>query len=163
MEIRKANQQDWQEILAIYQRAREYMRQTGNPNQWKNSSPCPQVLANDIALGNLYVVVEGSCIHGVFALIYGSDPTYVRIDGAWLNDEPYAAIHRVASAGKKKGILEICLRYCRSQYTNLRIDTHHDNHIMQHLLDKYGFIRCGTIFLANGDPRIAYQHIGKDS
>jgi len=27
----------------------------------------------------------------------------------------------------------------------------------QHLLAKYGFCRCGTIYLENGSPRIAYQ------
>ena len=39
----------------------------------------------------------------------------------------------------------------------IRIDTHADNVIMHHVLRKYGFTRCGVIFLANGDPRDAYQ------
>ena len=76
-----------------------------------------------------------------------------------LNDAPYAAIHRVASAGKRKGVLQECLDYCSAKHQNLRIDTHFDNKIMQHLLEKYGFHRCGTIYLENGDPRIAYQLI----
>ena len=29
--------------------------------------------------------------------------------------------------------------------------------IMQNLLEKHGFIRCGIIYVANGTPRIAYQ------
>ena len=29
--------------------------------------------------------------------------------------------------------------------------------IMHHILGKYGFTRCGVIYLANGDPREAYQ------
>ena len=162
MEVRKAKQEDWKEILAIYSRAREYMRQTGNPNQWKDTSPAPRQLTDDIQAGNLYVVVEENCIHGVFALIPGPDPTYKKIDGTWLNDEAYAAIHRVASAGKQKGILSILLQYCAAQYTNLRIDTHHDNRIMQHLLEKHGFTRCGIIHLENGEPRSAYQFVKKD-
>ena len=72
---------------------------------------------------------------------------------------PYAAIHRVASAGKRTGVLAQCLDYCIAKHQNLRIDTHFDNKIMQHLLEKYGFYRCGTIYLENGDPRIAYQFI----
>lgn len=28
---------------------------------------------------------------------------------------------------------------------------------MQHLLEKYGFVRCGIIYLPDGAPRIAYQ------
>ena len=40
---------------------------------------------------------------------------------------------------------------------NIRIDTHEDNRIMQHLLDKYGFAKCGCIYVEDGTPRIAYQ------
>ena len=30
---------------------------------------------------------------------------------------------------------------------------------MQHLLEKHGFSYCGIIYLANGDPRLAYQRL----
>jgi len=147
--------------LAIYQRARDYMCQTGNPNQWKDSNPSAEILAKDITIGQLYVLEEIGVLQGVFALIPGKDPTYSYIEGSWLNSEPYAAIHRVASAGLRKGVLADCLAWCGSRYRNLRIDTHHDNRIMQHLLTKHGFTRCGIIYLENGEPRIAYQRISK--
>lgn len=156
MDIRKATLSDWEKIQAVYARARAYMRQTDNPNQWGQHAPADHILRNDIDKGQLYVIQEDD-IEGVFALIPGDDPTYQYIEGKWLNDKPYAAIHRVASAGNKKGILEVCLSYCHQIYPELKIDTHKDNLIMQHLLCKHGFIQCGTIYLANGDPRIAYQ------
>jgi hypothetical protein len=31
---------------------------------------------------------------------------------------------------------------------------------MQHQLEKLGFLRCGTITLANGEGRVAYQYKG---
>ena len=158
--IRHAVQQDWFHILAIYARAREYMRQTGNPNQWDNHSPALSVIQEDIEKGQLYLLEDNDGIQAVFALIFGEDPTYGIIEGSWLNDDPYAAIHRVASAGKRKGVLAECLAYCQQTHWNLRIDTHDDNKIMQHLLEKYGFRRCGIIYLENGDPRIAY-HLSK--
>lgn len=161
MDIRKAVTGDWEQILAIYQRARDYMRQTGNPNQWQTSRPDPNTLAENIANGLLYVLEESGVLHGVFALISGADPTYNYIDGNWLNDEPYAAIHRVASAGLRRGVLGDCLSWCGRRYKNLRIDTHNDNRIMQHLLTKHGFTRCGIIYLENGEPRIAYHRIAK--
>ena len=34
-----------------------------------------------------------------------------------------------------------------------------DNQIMQHLLEKNGFTRCGIIHVADGTPRIAYQKL----
>lgn len=135
------------------------MRQTGNPNQWKDDSPSQAVLLDDIQKRQLYILEDSLGIQAVFALIPGDDPTYGYIEGSWLNDAPYAAIHRVASAGTRKGVLKECLDYCGAKYSSLRIDTHFDNKIMQHLLDKYGFHRCGTIYLENGDPRLAYQLI----
>ena len=155
--IRCASTNDLEEIGAIYARAREYMRQTGNPTQWGEHSPALSVLEEDIRLQQLYLLEDDAGIQAVFALIPGEDPTYRNIKGSWLNEAPYAAIHRVASAGKRNGVLVECLNYCTKQYTNLKIDTHFDNRIMQHLLEKYGFCMCGTIYLENGDPRIAYQ------
>jgi len=42
---------------------------------------------------------------------------------------------------------------------NIRIDTHKDNRIMQHNIEKHGFTYCGIIYLANGDERLAYQKL----
>ncbi len=158
MEIRTATMQDIGDVLPVYERARRYMRETGNPNQWKNTSPTREQLEADIARGELYIMTDEDGVQGVFALIFGEDDSYGYIEGRWLNDAPYATIHRVASAGNRHGILEICLAYCASRCRNLRIDTHEDNRIMQHLVEKFGFVRCGIIYLAsNGEPRIAYQ------
>ena len=43
------------------------------------------------------------------------------------------------------------------QCGNLKIDTHRDNHIMQHLLERKGFTYCGIIHTDNGAERLAYQ------
>lgn len=157
MNTRKATLNDIETILEIYARARDYMKQTGNENQWKNVYPPVEVVENDIKQGNLYVIHENDEIHAVFAFIPGIDPTYNVIDGKWLNDKPYSAMHRVASAGKIKGMLHECVNYALTQCNNIKIDTHHDNKVMQHQLEKEGFIRCGIIKLQNGEPRIAYQ------
>lgn len=42
---------------------------------------------------------------------------------------------------------------------NIRIDTHRNNRIMQHCIDRYGFSYCGIIYLESGDERLAYQLI----
>ncbi len=159
MIVRPAILNDLSIILDIYATARNFMRNTGNADQWKNIYPPKDLLEKDIENGNLYVVCEDSEIHSVFAFIPGVDPTYNEIDGAWLNDKPYAAIHRVASAGKKKGMLHECVNYALQHSDNIKIDTHHDNKVMQHQLEKEGFVRCGIIKLENGEPRIAYQKL----
>lgn len=157
-QIRSARPEDLTEILAVYAFARSFMEKTGNPNQWGKTNPPKEQLVQDIEAGNLYVVTDESGIHGVFAFLPGEDPTYGYIAGAWRSNEPYAAIHRVASDGCG-GIFSAILGFCRSRCAHLRIDTHHDNKVMQHVVQKHGFKRCGIIYLANGDPRIAYDLI----
>ena len=44
-----------------------------------------------------------------------------------------------------------------SKDNNIRIDTHRDNKIMRHNIEKHCFTYCGIIYLANGDERLAYQ------
>lgn len=157
MIVRKATVNDLSPVLDIYATARKFMQDTGNASQWKNIYPPKDLVEEDIQKGNLYVVCEDSEIYAVFAFIPGVDPTYNEIDGAWLNENGYAAIHRVASSGKKKGMLHECVKYALKYSSNIKIDTHHDNKVMQHQLEKEGFVRCGIIRLENGEPRIAYQ------
>lgn len=158
MTIRPANKNDLETIAAIYSYAREQMRLSGNPGQWGNDKPSFETIRNDIEKKQSYVIVEQNRICGVFAFLIGPDPTYRIIeDGAWLNDEPYGTIHRIAGNGQTNGILAKALSFCEAQINNIRIDTHDDNHIMQHLLAKYGFQKCGYIYVEDGSRRTAYQ------
>ena len=63
----------------------------------------------------------------------------------------------MAANGKEKGIADKCIRWCFEQHHNIRVDTHHDNYVMQNILKKNGFEECGIIYTHNGTPRIAYQ------
>ena len=86
---------------------------------------------------------------------------YARIyDGQWLDDmQPYGTIHRLAGREDARGVAAACFDWCGTQLPNLRADTHRDNRIMQHILQKHGFRYCGIIYLLNGDERLAYQKI----
>ena len=158
--IRPAEVSDLPEIRRIYDAAKLYMNKTGNPNQWNVGYPPDKMLKNDIENHQLYVVKDIN-IGGVFALIPGIDPTYIEIDGAWLRDHEYAAIHRVASDGHLRGVLASAVEFAREKYPelDLRIDTHHENHIMQAAIKRLNFVECGIIHLQNGDPRVAFQLI----
>ncbi len=161
--IRKANLSDYDTIMSIYEIAREFMRNTGNPNQWKNTNPTPEQVKEDINNQTCHVIYDSVEICGVFALCEGIDETYLHIeDGNWLNDNEYVTIHRIASNQKVPGIFKCALEYCQSLYQNIRIDTHEDNKVMQHVITKNGFKRCGIIYLKNGEPRIAYQWSKKE-
>ncbi len=157
LKIRSTTKQDFEAIMEIYRYAREQMRSNGNPNQWYDKFPEASTLSNDIDRNNSYVIEQDGIICGVFTFIIGKEPTYERIEGSWKNDDDYGTIHRIASNGKIKGIFDICLKFCENKISNIRIDTHKDNKIMQHLIEKNGFEKCGIIYVEDGSPRIAYQ------
>ncbi len=162
MEIRRTEPADLDAVMDIYDRARQYMKGHGNPNQWIDGYPSRELILEDIENSNSYVcITEGETV-AVFSYIFGTDPTYLKIyGGSWLNDERYGVIHRIASISHQKGVASYCIDWCFRQCCNIRIDTHEDNYIMQNLLVKNGFIRCGTIYLLSGASRIAYQKTEK--
>lgn len=158
MTIRTTKPDDLEQILQIYAYARAHMRQNGNPSQWGDSRPSVALLQEDIQKGQSHVMEKDGQICAVFTFIPGEDPTYRTIEeGRWLDDAPYGTIHRIAANGTAKGVFRQCLAYCMSQIPNIRIDTHKDNAVMRHLLEKNGFVPCGIIYVEDGSPRIAYQ------
>jgi acetyltransferase, GNAT family len=158
--IRKAVESDLLDIKSIVDKARELMKASGNVNQWVDGYPSIDVLLSDIRSGNAYLLLREDKVVAYFAMIDGSDPTYNFIaEGNWLNDESYGVLHRIASNGEAKGVFKEILLYASEHYSNIRIDTHHDNKIMQRLLEQNEFVYCGVIFLADGSPRLAYQRI----
>lgn len=157
MIIRPSSQRDLPVLLSLYADARAFMVKSGNPNQWKNSNPPPELVQQDIADGVGYVLEDHGIILAAFALLPGPDPTYGYIEGRWPNEKPYGVIHRMACAVHGRGLGSICLDWCKRQFDCLRIDTHQDNRPMQTLAAKSGFRYCGVIYLENGNPRIAYQ------
>ncbi len=163
MRIRKTTESDFDRIMKIYAHAREFMTKTGNPNQWGPTNWPPEALIhNDIKDGNSYVCInDDGKVVGTFFYIQGKniEPTYQTIvDGAWLDDSVYGVVHRLASDGSEKGIGQFCLRWAFEQCRHLRIDTHTDNRVMQSVLHKLGFIRCGIIYVVEDDyPRYAYE------
>jgi RimJ/RimL family protein N-acetyltransferase len=155
--IRRSTLNDLSRMLEIYDFARKQMRANGNPNQWI-AYPSKNLLEEDIKTGVSYVIESNSNVCGTFVFSIGEDPTYQVIkNGSWLNGEPYGTIHRIASDGTQKGIFKTVEEFCFQQIQNVRVDTHEDNKIMQHLLEKSGFTKCGIIYTHDGSPRIAYQ------
>jgi len=81
-------------------------------------------------------------------------PRWLKI----LTNLQYRLIIEGVAVGLLAGLLVSAFRVALSKADEIRIDTHHDNKTMQHVVMKHGFRRCGIIYLANGDPRIAYQY-----
>ena len=159
MSIRHTRVEDIPRLQALFSHARSFMLETGNPSQWTAAYPSEELLRKDIGSRDSYVVEdEKQSVIATFVLRGGVDPTYdVIYEGRWLNDAPYATIHRIASDGTRKGILHLAMQFALLDYNNIRIDTHRDNHVMRNAIAKEGFAYCGIIHCWNGDERVAYQ------
>ena len=160
--IKKAEVKDLPKLSELYEAARQYMRESGNPDQWGMSYPAEDILLNDIANGVLYTDEE---FNFAFVLM-GEEEAYKGIyEGSWLNDKPYLTLHRVAGNGKVKGVFSKVFEYSlmkmkEAGLSNIRIDTHEKNLTMQKALTRQGFVRCGLVRLREG-KRIAYQYVVK--
>jgi predicted GNAT family N-acyltransferase len=159
--IREARPTDMADIMKVMEAAKKIMRQSGNMHQWGEGYPSEAVIMVDMERNGGYVVEDAGRIVGYFAFLPSPDPTYSMIyDGVWLDDvQPYHVVHRIASYPDAHGIFSSIMDFCFSKDSNIRIDTHKDNLIMQHNIEKHGFTYCGIIYLTNGDERLAYQKL----
>lgn len=161
MTVRKARHSDMAEIMMVMEAAKKIMRQSGNLHQWGEGYPSEEVIEADMDKDGGFVIEDCNRIVGYFAFLPSPEPTYAKIfEGEWLDDEqPYHVVHRIASYPDVHGIFGTVMDFCFSHDTNIRIDTHRDNIIMQHNILKHGFNYCGIIYLLSGDERLAYQKI----
>ena len=160
-----ARLEDLPACIEILSSGRSFQRQQGFV-QWPDGFPKEETIRGDILSGNGYVLRQETSIAAYLYIGYDGDPCYSAIDGTWLNDAPYAVIHRIAIGSDFRGkgfadvIFALAEEMCRNQgVQNLRIDTHADNLPMQAAIQRAGFQRCGTIYIADGSARIAYDRI----
>ena len=144
MEIRHAVKEDIHEIMRIYEYARRFMAEHGNPDQWGPTNWPPEALIRqDIANGSSYVCIHEDKIVGTFFFEMGKEiePAYCALEGGvWMEDSPYGVIHRLAGSGAVHGVGSFCVEWAYRQCGHLRMDTHGDNYVMQNLLKKSLFI-----------------------
>ncbi len=156
--IRKARSADHAEIMRVFDVAKAYMRENGNPTQWRGAYPYPELVMSDIENGNIYVLcADDGRVCATFGVFEGDDPTYAHIEGAWADSSPYVAVHRVASDGSERGVFRRIFEFVSEKYDHIRIDTHEDNKTMQKAVESCGFIHRGTIYVGDGSPRMAYE------
>ena len=164
MEIRHAQPADLERMMEIYAKARNFMADHGNPNQWGPTHwPPRSLLEQDIARQCSYVCVQDGRVVGAFFFEAGdhAEPGYDRIeDGCWRGGDCYGVVHRLASDGSVPGVGSFCVNWAFARCGHLRMDTHGDNVVMQRLLQKLGFVHCGTIYVEEDSyPRLAYEKI----
>ena len=153
MNIRRAKFSDINRLLEVYKKAREYMKATGNPHQWKSSYPSKKLVKDDIENKVCYVIEREGHICACFTFMKGREKSYER-DFSCVKD--YGIIHRVASDGSERGIVREIINFTKKNGL-LRIDTHEDNITMQRVLENNGFKKLGIVYLHDGSHRILYE------
>ncbi len=153
-------------IMKIYGGAQEFMEARGNP-QWQKGFPDKNDIKGGILGGILYAVrYEGELV-AVFSAV-NHESNYDEIEGEWLTDGNYLAVHRVAvrvdfhGKGAAKYIVNVAateIAHSRGR-TSIRMDTHEKNIPMLGLLRSQGFTECGFVTLTRDDTeRVAFEKI----
>ena len=156
--IRKCVKTDFSAILHIFDKARSFMSANGNPTQWGGEYPGLEELERDYTASSGFVIEREGLVIAYCALRPGPEPCYQVIqDGEWPDELPYITVHRVASDGSAHGIFREILDFCTLlPFPRIRIDTHENNVVMKDLLERFGFTRCGVIYVPDGTPRTAF-------
>lgn len=164
-EYKKADVSRLDDIMEIYRGAQAYMESHDNP-QWPKGFPDENDVRGGIFGGILYVVICNGETAAVFsAMDYDRD--YDKIDGKWLTNGNYLAVHRVAVSDKYRGKGAAKFVLCAASElavsrgkTSLRFDTHEKNIPMRSLLESQGCTCCGTVTIFRDDtPRVAFEKI----
>lgn len=159
MRIRKTKKEEVDLVLRMYDHSRGVMRADGNQVQWVGY-PTREDIYEDIEREVSYIIDDDEKTPlGTFALVPGVEPTYHYIDhGRWIDTlTPYSTLHRLAAMPNTSGIADQAFRFAKANSNHLRVDTHHSNRPMHHILEKEGFVYCGIIYMPDGSPRDAYE------
>jgi len=162
MELRLAQANDVNKIHEIIIQGRNFLKKCG-VNQWQNGYPNKEDIIKDIEKQTGYILYDAGKIAAYACIDFDGEPAYDNLKGTWLDQNEYAVIHRmvVDDSYKGQGLAKQffeqieTLVYARG-ILSIRVDTDNDNNIMKHLIEKSGYVYCGTIWFDNS-VKIAYQ------
>lgn len=152
MRIRLAQTEDIPKIMQLVSKVVPLMRAAGN-FQWGDDYPNPEVFAQDISIGQLWVAVFEDEVVGVSAITTDQDPEYA--DAGWDINEKAVVTHRLAVDPDRQGIGIAKALMMQAEtvahaagITTLRVDTNSENRATQTLFPKLGYQFSGEISLA---------------
>lgn len=165
IKYRKAEEKDLDQIMKVIRDAQATLKADG-VDQWQDGFPSRDLILEDMSVRSAFVILVDEIVSGFFVLAFGIEPDYVNpVRGAFKSDEPYAAIHRTAISKdcKGKGLSHFMFQSAfeeikKAGVNYARIDTHHDNKRMRHIIAREGFEETSVIVLSsNGDERVAAE------
>lgn len=162
--FRKAETSDISIIWEIIQQSIERRRKDGS-QQWQNGYPNLQTVETDVEKGFGHVLTVDNEVAVYVALIFNDEPAYSSIEGAWLTNDEFVVVHRVAVSenfagqGLAKKLFDYIEDFTKSQNVlSVKVDTNYDNMAMLKILESKGYTYCGEVFLAGG-VRKAFEKV----
>lgn len=164
--FRKSHPNDIPQIMEIITQAQEAFKQNG-VDQWQNNYPNISIINADIEAETSYVITENQTVIGTIVVSFNGEDSYNKIyNGQWLCNQRYAVVHRMAINNQHKGLGYASLMFkeienlCfKNRVFSIKVDTHQQNITMLKLLQKNGFIYCGTVLLEDNSERMAYEKL----
>ena len=138
-----------------------------NLQQWDDSYPALSDVLGDIETQKGWFLCDGEQKVAYLCFDLDGEANYNELEGQWLTPEDsiYLVIHRLAMDGNQRGkgyssaVFPLAEQFCRERgIHSIRVDTHTENKIMQHLIPKAGFTYCGIVYY-DGSPRTAFEKI----
>lgn len=174
MQLKQAKMADFDKIIAILQDGANQLAESG-VEQWQGDYPSLDQIKQDIKMGWAYLAVsDDNQTVGAISIVPAPDHSYDLMDGKWLKDtQKYVVIHRVAIHSQHSGngyatklftkVIDK-IRDDHPEIETIRIDTHEDNKPMQHLIDKMGFTRVGTLYgvYRKGEISYVYENVREE-
>ena len=162
--LKPAAAEDIDAALSMIRQGQAHLKAQGI-DQWQNGYPDRARLEQDVQEEIGFIITNDQEIAGYLCIVLTGEPAYDIIQGNWVSDGSYGVIHRIVFSDAARGrgfssrVFELAENYCRDrQIPSLRIDTHADNHKMQHILSKNGFTFCGIVEYTSGLRR-AYEKL----
>lgn len=151
MQLRQAELEDIDAIMALVRRVVPLMRATGNL-QWDDDYPNAEVFQRDVHLSQLWIAEADGQIAGIAAITEDQEPGYATV--GWDIAERAIVVHRLAvdPAFQGKGVAVILMQQAEKEAVDrgisvLRVDTNTNNAATQKLFPKLGYTLSGEIKL----------------
>ncbi|HBI7177924.1 TPA: GNAT family N-acetyltransferase [Listeria monocytogenes] len=167
MEFCLAKEKDILQIMKLIEEAKEFLKQM-NIDQWQNGYPDYKCIQSDIREKKAWLIIKNKEILGYACVDFDGEIAYNSLKGKWLsNKQQYVVMHRLTVSNKIKGhglstkIIKFIEHMAIEEgIYSVRVDTDANNLIMKSVLEKNGFVYCGTINFDQSD-KIAYEKLIK--
>lgn len=163
MVFRQAKHNEIDACYALVDAARRKMLGLGR-KQWTEDYPSRAIIAHDVDECVAFILEEDGRMLAYGALVINGEPAYEQLQGRWVSEGLYIAVHRLAvdpvlqGKGIGREFLKQVERYsAQMEIPSIKIDTNMDNREMIGLLSVLGYVVCGTVDYGARGKRMAFE------